>query len=331
MCALGQGRVVVAREVEIAVLHVGGDSVVAEVGVDETYGLLVGHIAPVISLPDGLSGERGYHLQRRDIRHDAHGAHILAVEVIVQTGGIDHFERCQSVCRVRGGQQCRLHVGGVEIGAVGLGLRDSTTVVETRVDCPDSAEVEVKLQSFVDGGVGIANLTRGHEHDVGACRVGIVYGGGGSRRDDESVSSVKDHGGVGEILGSGAEAVGCLVVISQHTQLAAPGQFHVHACLNLRCGSVFQVSASLHVIHLCVIDKELLHGSVGSLRHVVDGHAVIIFLVGIEIAQSRCLAVESDAGTKRQPLRDVEREVDAGAEGRGAQTGEGLLGGEAQT
>ena len=77
-----------------------------------------------------------------------------------------------------------------------------------------------------------------------------------------------------------------------------------------RCG-VFQIRASLHVIHLRVIDKELLHGCVSTLRHVVDGHAVVVFLVGIEIAQSRRLAVESDACTERQPFRHVEREVDA--------------------
>ena len=119
-------------------------------------------------------------------------------------------------------------------------------------------------------------------------------------------------------------------MISQHTQLSAPGQLYVHAGFYLCRGGVLQVRASFHVIHLRVIDQKLLHGSVGALRHVVHGHAVVVFLVGIEITQSRCLAVEADTGAERQPSRHVEREVDARAEGCGTEVGERLLGREAQ-
>ena len=67
------------------------------------------------------------------------------------------------------------------------------------------------------------------------------------------------------------------------------------------------------------------------LRHVVNGHAVVVFLVGIEIIQSGSFGTEAYACTDIEPTGKAERSVEAWRESRGSQIGEWLQGCKAQT
>ena len=260
--------------------------------------------------------------------HRAQRVHKAAVLVVVLAGGINHLAGRQSVSRIAGGQQRSGNRAGVHGGRPGLGLVQCAAELNLCAQRLDLAEVDIKLQTAVNGRVGVAHTARGDEDDILAGGVVEINLGGLSGVDDQRLGAIV-IGCIGGILGHCAETFRCLVAIGQQGEMAVARQFEINAQLYLRRRGVLHVLRVLHLVHIGMVVEQLGRRIV--LRHIAGGHAVAVFLVRIEVVQSRCLRVESDTSAQRHPLRHVERHVQSGREGVGGYVAEGLHRGEAQS